>query len=74
MHQKKITRNDSEPQKLLKIIEPLLGVIGGVRITPLTAGAAYIRVYIFLLNIFKIKCDVNQQNLKRVDLHFVKSE
>ena len=22
----------------------------------------------------KIKCDINQQDLKRVDLHFVKSE
>ena len=48
---------------------------------PLTAGAAYIRVFIFyqhikyhLLNMFKIKCDINQQDLKTVDLHFVKSE
>ena len=49
MHQMKITRNNSEPQQLLEIIEPLLGVIGGVRINPLPAGAAYIRVYIFLL-------------------------
>ena len=47
---------------------------------PLTAGAAYNRVFIFykhikyhLLNL-KIKCDINQQYLKTVDLHFVKSE
>ena len=52
------------------------------RFNPLTAGAAYIRVFIFLLahkyhllNMFKkIKYDINQQDLKRVDLHFVKSE
>ena len=50
-------------------------------INPLTAGAAYIRVLIFyqpikyhILNMLKIKCDINQQDLKRVDLHFVKSE
>ena len=48
---------------------------------PLTAGAAYLRVFIFyqhikyhILNMLKIKCDINQQNLKRVDLHFVKFE
>ena len=48
---------------------------------PLTAGAAYIRVLIFykhiqyhILNMLKIKCDINQQNLKRFDLHFVKTE
>ena len=47
----------------------------------LTAGAAYIRVFIFywhikyhVLNMLKIQCDINQQDLKRVDLHFVKSE
>ena len=47
---------------------------------PLTAGAAYIRVFAFyyhikyhLLNMLKIKCDINQQYLKRVDLHLVKS-
>ena len=46
---------------------------------PLTAGAAYIRVLIFyyhikyhILNMLKIKCD--QQYLKTVDPHFVKSE
>ena len=50
-------------------------------INPLTAGAAYIRVFIFyyhikyhLLNMLKIKCDINQQYLKTVDLHIVKSE
>ena len=46
---------------------------------PLTAGAAYIRFFIFylqynILNMLKIKCDINPQDLKRVDLHFVKSE
>ena len=48
---------------------------------PLTAGAAYIRVFIFyqhikyyLLNMLKTKCDIDQQYLKTVDLHFVKSE
>ena len=45
-------------------------------INPLTAGAAYIRVFIFtmyhLLNMLKIKCDINQQYLKTVNLHFVK--
>ena len=48
---------------------------------PLTTGAAYIRVSIFywhikyqLLNMLKIKCDINQQYLKTVDLHFVKYE
>ena len=52
-----------------------------VSINHLTAGAAYIRVFIFyqyikyhILNMLKIKCDINQQDLKRVDLHFVKSE
>ena len=51
------------------------------RFNPVTAGAAYIRVFIFyhhikyhLLNMLKIKCDINQQYLKTVDLHFVKSE
>ena len=50
-------------------------------VNPLTAGAAYNRVFIFyyhikyhILNMFKIKCDINQKDLKRVDLHFVKSE
>ena len=48
-------------------------------LNPLTAGAAYIRVLIFyehikyhLLNMLKIKCDINLQYLKTVDLHFVK--
>ena len=47
----------------------------------LTAGVANIRVFFFnylikyhILNMLKIKCDINQQDLKRVDLHFVKSE
>ena len=45
---------------------------------PLTAGAEYIRVFVFfinhVLNMLKIKCDINQEDLKRIDLHFVKSE
>ena len=48
---------------------------------PLTAGAAYNQVFIFyyhikchILNKLKIKRDINQQDLKRVDLRFVKSE
>ena len=47
---------------------------------PSTAGAAYIQVFIFyqpikyrLLNMLKIKCDINQQDLETVDLHSVKS-
>ena len=46
-------------------------------INPLTAGAAYNRVFILyyhILNMLKIKCDINQHELKRVDLYFVKSE
>ena len=50
-------------------------------INPLTAGAAYIRAFIcykhikyHILNMLKIKYDINQHNLKTVDLHFVKSE
>ena len=52
-----------------------------ISLNPLTAGAAYIQVFIFylhiknhILNMLKIKCDINQQDLKRVDLHFVKSD
>ena len=48
---------------------------------PLTAGVAYIRVFIFyqhikyhFLNMLKIIYDINQQYLKTVHLHFVKSE
>ena len=48
---------------------------------PWTAGAAYIRVFIFyqhikyhFFNMLKIKCDIKQQYLKTVDRHFVKSE
>ena len=51
------------------------------RFNPITAGVAYIRVFIFyhhimghLLNMAKIKCDIKQQELKKVDFHFVKSE
>ena len=45
-------------------------------INPLTVGAAYIRIYqhnkYHLINMLKIKYDINQQCLKTVDLHFVK--
>ena len=41
-------------------------LIWGIRITPLTPGAAYIRVFAFywhikyhILNMLKIKCDIN---------------
>ena len=54
---------------------------GWLSLNPLTAGAAYIRVFIFyyhikyhILNMLKKKCDINQQDLISVDLHFVKSE
>ena len=47
---------------------------------PLTAGAIYIRILHFLLahtyqllNLLKLKSYINQQDLKFVDLHFVKS-
>ena len=56
-------------------------VISLDRFNPLTAGAACNRVFIFyqhisyhILNMLKIKCDINLQDLKGVDLHFVKSE
>ena len=52
-----------------------------IHINPLTAGVAYIRVFILyqhikyhLLNMLQIKCEINQQYLKTDDLHFVKSE
>ena len=52
-----------------------------LRFNPSTAGAAYIRVFIFyqhneyqILNMLKIKWDINQPDLKRADLNFVKSE
>ena len=57
------------------------GMHPGLEVKGLTAGAAYIRVFMFyqhikyhLLNMLKIKCDINQQYLKTDDLHFVKSE
>ena len=54
---------------------------GRVVLNPSTAGDAYIRVVIFyqhikyhILNMLKMNYDINQQDLKRVNLHFVKSE
>ena len=52
------------------------------KFNPLTAGAVHILFFTFfywhityqLLSLFKIKSDINQQGLKIVDLHFVKSE
>ena len=59
----------------------LIWVVRTSTVNPLTAGAAYIRVFIFyehskyhLLNMLKLKCDINQQYLKTANLHFVKSE
>ena len=53
-------------------------VLAGWTSNPLTAGVAYIRVFMFyqhikyhLLNMLKIKCDINQQYL---ETDFVKSE
>ena len=46
------------------------------KLNPLNAGPEYIRFSFFkyhILKMVKIKCDINQQDLKRVD-HFVKSE
>ena len=61
--------------------ERFWNLVGWCHVFPLTAGAAYLRVFIFyyhikyyLLNVLKIKSDINQQYLKTVDLHFVKSE
>ena len=52
-----------------------------ISINPLTAGVAYIRVSFFyqhimyhILNMFKIKCDINQRDLKKVHVYFVKYE
>ena len=52
-----------------------------INLNPLPTGAEHILVFIFywhikyhVSNMLKIKCDINQQDLKRVHLHFVKSE
>ena len=56
-------------------------LLGNIQIfqhfNPLTAGVAYIRVFIFykhikyhLSNMLKMNYDINQQYLKTVDLHF----
>ena len=52
-----------------------------VGFNPLTAGAVHIRFlhfllahYISALNLLKIKSDINRQDVKFVDFHFVKSE
>ena len=56
-----------------------LELFSPLTLNPLTAGVAYILVFSFyyhimyhLLNMLKIKCDINPQYLKTVDLHFVK--
>ena len=48
---------------------------------PLTAGAEYISFFMFyqhnkydILNMLKLKYDINQQGLKIIDLHFAKSQ
>ena len=53
--------------------------IHNLTLNPLTAGAAYIRVFIFYQHIMydllnMLKCDINQQYLKTGDLHIVKSK
>ena len=57
--------------------------VSDVLFNPLTAGVVYIRFFTFfistlhnyhLLNLLKIKSDINLQDLKFVNLHFVKSE
>ena len=60
---------------------PLLRHTTSTLLNPLTAGVAYIRVFIFyqhikyhLSKMLHIKCDINQKYLKTFDLHFVKSE
>ena len=67
-------RGDRSPLKPRRLN---LQYVDHVNINPLTAGAAYIWVFIFhqhILYILKIKCDINQQYLETVDVHFVKSE
>ena len=53
-------------------------IIKTLTVNPLTAGAGfsffYWHIKYHILNMLKIKCDINQQYLRRVDLHFVKSE
>ena len=53
----------------------------GEWLNPLTAGAEHIWFSFFyqhikyhILNMVSIELNINQQYLKRVDLHFVKSE
>ena len=45
---------------------------GQVRVNPLTADPDYTRFFHFISAI-KIKIDTNQENLKIVDLHLLKS-
>ena len=69
------------PLEYKRVYLPLFIWFQDTRVNPLTACAAYIRFFISyqhiqynILNMLKIKCDIYQQDLKRVDLHFVKSE
>ena len=68
-----VLKNGEQELMLLRIL-----TFVHIWVNPLTAGAAYIRVFIFLLapplNMLKIKCDINQQYLISADIHFVKSE
>ena len=69
---------------LINVKITIYGLFCNYLFNPLTAGAAYIRVFILYyyieyhllntLSMVKIKCDINQHYLKTVDLHFVKSE
>ena len=56
-----------------------------MKINPLAAGAEYIQIFFFffffyqhikyhLLNMLKIKCDINHHYLKTIDLYFIISE
>ena len=73
----------NEWKKSVQGLKPsTVGSLFIVFINPLTASPDYIRFFLIywhnkyghLLNILKIKSDTNQQDLKIVNLHSVKSE
>ena len=51
-----------------------IGAHGFNRLCHIYSVFFYQHLKYHILNMFKIKGDINQQDLKRVDLHFVKSE
>ena len=65
------------PCRIMLLILWIADCFRGMPFNPLTAGAACIRGFFswhikyHVLNMLKIKSDINQQDLKRVDLHFV---